>query len=611
MTASSRALGHLRFNPRDSLEKRLGDPDKDPDPQIDWCRGYASQDWLKLKKRAMEQGSVPKLRSLVKCVQRGTEQVQERNIYFTESGQCVDISLYRQPQPVAYWLSSSNANWVPEGGEGELSPPLIVTTKYPLDIALELAQAKSKPRVVLCVEVTEFNDEGGMLPLKSYGETSAQQHCILRTDLHEYCKHAQTHMLGASSVQSQMTASEDPWVLGCEGVILFRGSAQEGYPFLEKPVQIDCVLSAMSSQRPLVRVAKGLKEGGLNRQGQEWYAEEVHHAALLDRLQLTLSAVSLLSGICKPQGDRRTIAPLAPMKMPSLTETDHDEDEEPTTTLLPPRADRPIGTGRPILVMTVPGCYERGKHPRDAVALSLKHMRQEYASHFHAIIVSCGPDLELAKMIDFQANGDNYTAASLAPMEWDKDLLTLSVNPELQECRNSNGSTPELVGELPMMRPGNRVSMFQKRQITDEINDQKRASVAAVQRRTSMMQGALNDIKDMRKKEHWSVKNEVKKPKEKSIDRDLQLRKDLRERPKAKPGSKNNYSEDDEEGSADEVQQFHEVHDLALKVQQMLAHRANQAAAGLHDHMLSTPSSPAGAAHIVLPKPSQKTLSAH
>merc|ERR1719265_2790076 len=118
------------------------------------------------------------------------------------------------------------------------------------------------------------------------------------------------------------------------------------------------------------------------------------------------------------------------------------------------------------------------------------------------------------------------------------------------------------------MRPGNRVSMFQKRQITDDINDQKRASVAAVQRRTSMMQGALNDIKDMRKKEYWSVKNEVKKPKEKPIDptaRDLQLRKDLREK-KAEPGSKKKYSEDDEEGSADEVQQFHEVQDLALKV---------------------------------------------
>lgn len=111
---------------------------------------------------------------------------------------------------------------------------------------------------------------------------------------------------------------------------------------------------------------------------------------------------------------------------------------------LPPRADRVIGPGRPILILSIPGLYDRGRHPRDAIALSLKHMRQEYASHFHAIIVSCGPDLELAKMIELGVNGDWDTSASLAPPEWDQELLDLSVNPELRDCmKPSNLGTPD------------------------------------------------------------------------------------------------------------------------------------------------------------------------
>merc|ERR1719311_71135 len=92
--------------------------------------------------------------------------------------------------------------------------------------------------------------------MSSYGETSIQQNFFLRTDLASYVQHAQSRRDGGD-VRSHLTAAEDPWVLGCEGVTIFREGPEKGYAFREIPAIIDVIVSAMTNQRPLVRIEDG------------------------------------------------------------------------------------------------------------------------------------------------------------------------------------------------------------------------------------------------------------------------------------------------------------------------------------------------------------------
>eukprot|EP00746_Dinoflagellata_sp_MGD_P030308 gnl/MRDRNA2_/MRDRNA2_171873_c0_seq1.p1 gnl/MRDRNA2_/MRDRNA2_171873_c0~~gnl/MRDRNA2_/MRDRNA2_171873_c0_seq1.p1 ORF type:complete len:820 (-),score=159.20 gnl/MRDRNA2_/MRDRNA2_171873_c0_seq1:84-2543(-) len=475
----------LRFHPQeDTLDNRMQNLLKDPDPRLDWRKCFEPKTWLKLKRRAMEEGTLDKLKALVLVILRGTEQAIERNRYFllpnvSEDGDWapnrpnVDLGLYRNPQPVQHWLSSQNAFVSMEPDPpGLMAPPMIVTTASPLDVAVQLSDLKSKPRLVMAFDATYFNKEGGLWPMSSYGETSIQQHFFLRTDLASYMEHAQSRHEG--DMKSNLTAAEDPWVLGCEGVTIFREGPEKGYAFRETPAIIDVIVSAMVSQRPLVRIENGRvqetvaenfilqsftkhhherhlpeqDDEDLGRK-KEWYAEEFQHVALLDRLRVTVSAASVLSEMRRPYGETRRRGSARKARdsvRNSLESYEIDAPEGPDANghLLPPRADRPSGKGLPILIMSVPGCYDRGKHPRDAVALSLRILRQEYGSLFHSIVLCCGPDKQLAETMEKGINGgDSLDASELVPSQWPNELLQFSVNDYIRDLCEEDFETRE------------------------------------------------------------------------------------------------------------------------------------------------------------------------
>lgn len=182
----------------------------------------------------------------------------------------------------------------------------------------------------------------------------------------------------------------------------------------------------------------------------EWYADEVEHTALLERLNL-IGAVAL---------QEAGIDGAAVSQTEGLVE-DNAGNEGPT------------------LVIGMPGCGERHtRHPHDAVANSLKHWRRRFGRHFHSVFVCCGgDDPRLARRLDMIVNRQVYRmavshacASKIAPWHWNADEINLCVEPARLEqagrqCMKNNVSAEVakvvegVVSGMPTTRKNARVSI--------------------------------------------------------------------------------------------------------------------------------------------------------
>jgi len=322
------------------------------------------------------------------------------------------------------WLGYMNAGMLPDADVTPearwIAPPLLVCDASPLDIVSKLRCLRGQHRpIVLVVELIEF-DKFGSANFSS--PSAASPRCVqVRTNFTPFAKAAGSQLRSSqATMKDHLCAKHDPYVFFCPGVTVLRGARQEGYPFLVEPHQAHVIGFAMASSRPSVQIVSGGS-------GQmEWYADEVEHTALLERLNL-IGAVALQeAGI-----DGATVSQTEGMVEDSA------------------------GNEGPTLVLGMPGCGERHSthHPHDAVANSLKHWRRRFGRHFRSVFVCCGgDDPGLARRLDMIVNRQVYRmavshecASKIAPWHWNADEINLCVEPARLEqagrqCMKNNVS---------------------------------------------------------------------------------------------------------------------------------------------------------------------------
>merc|ERR1719482_908273 len=156
----------------------------------------------------------------------------------------------------------------------------------------------------------------------------APQDLLLRTDFVRYCEAAEMQMQGpdnsTSGIKNILKQSQDPFIIHCPEVTVFRGSHEDGYPFYEEPVKIHVIAYALHSSKPEVQVVVRKKHGTT-----EWYASQAEHRSLIERLDL-------------------------------IARVGHKEEVIGSISRLP------------ILISCVPGCMGLAAQPLDALGSSLK-----------------------------------------------------------------------------------------------------------------------------------------------------------------------------------------------------------------------------------------------
>jgi hypothetical protein len=171
------------------------------------------------------------------------------------------------------WLGRRNVA-VPRidaGTFGNVEPPVIVCDQCPLDVVSRLGfleEHKRRP-VVLVVDATDFEPDGS-LNLGAERRTSGIQHdLVVRTDFQRFADFAKKSHLravksGKVSIRDHLCAEKDPYVFTCPNTTMFRGGRDDGFPFMDTPMQFTCVVTAMTKLRPAVTMATNEISGEKN-----------------------------------------------------------------------------------------------------------------------------------------------------------------------------------------------------------------------------------------------------------------------------------------------------------------------------------------------------------
>jgi hypothetical protein len=291
--------------------------------------------------------------------------------------------------------------------EDSVVPPLLVCDADPLDIAMELRRIHGdKQQIIIVAELNEF-DSAGDIDLKNPACMSpASLH--LRTNFQSFLREAKTSLRdgAATDLHSHLSAIRDPYVFYCNDVCVFRGSRDDGYPFLPEPMYVDVIATAASCMRPSLNIRRSQKTD----KHVEWFAHEEDHYALLDRLHL-LGLVGLSQ---------------------AYSNFSHGGGEE-----------------QPILVLGTLWCGggRSGRLPRHACAEALRGWSEVFCRLFRSVFVCCGGEEarshdKLAQLLDRVANLSTYAAAfrwqwhMIPPVmkwHWNAEEIKLAKNPEKLE----------------------------------------------------------------------------------------------------------------------------------------------------------------------------------
>lgn len=367
------------------------------------CRCWDEDLFRDFRDEAISAGFHRTMESFRGLVLRSTNEVIARSSYIQNDGQTVHID--ESNFPMVRWFGERNALTPAAdalfGADGSI-PPVLCAASAPLDLAMEVANlpiARGR-RIVVSFEATDFAADGSLIA--SVTKPTVQQTFFQRTDFTKYAAVA-ARQLGVPGKDSRcntkqhLAAAQDPYIFIAPGVTAFRGNENLGFPFLHQPVKLDVITSATWTDQPDAK-------GG-------YYRRELDQAALLQRLNLI-----------------------------GLTAADHQRDEaedlknwvkwNPELGDLPKPAEI-----HPMLIISVPGCIQGGRHPRKAVANSLKHFRLSHARYFSTILVACGNDRDLALEMDQIVNADVYQdydkEKRIGKWHWDAGLLTFGANGQL------------------------------------------------------------------------------------------------------------------------------------------------------------------------------------
>lgn len=243
------------------------------------------QEWKDLLQQSLEthhshhSHGLEDIRALMSAIHKSTQQAIAQGFYVTDTATRVNMKC--RPMQIAQWFGESNVELVDvpkEGEEGSSIPPLIVADCEPLEVVRRLRQNSGSSRQInVLTEITAFDRHTGDIS-KQCTALSAQQSSLLQTDFGTFLGTASRQMhCGQSSIEQHLRASHDPYVCLCPEVTLFRGTREDGYPFLDDPFTMNVIISSLTEERPHVIVSGD---------GSEWYTDEKDQTALLERLNL-------------------------------------------------------------------------------------------------------------------------------------------------------------------------------------------------------------------------------------------------------------------------------------------------------------------------------------
>lgn len=347
---------------------------------------WSGLDWLEIRQEVFTEKHRELIPAVTSCLLNSTDNAMKTDRYVTDMDVPVDMKHLRQAFPGVKWVGAANATPMDmcNLAAGCLAPPIICVDQLPLAVGEMISNrdASRGRQIVVSLEATDFDEKGN---LRKCTRKENQLAAFVCTDLASFAEQAASQLkVGESTLQNHLAAEHDAYVFRCLDAVLFRGSAEEGYPFLEKPVSIDMIISAPCCERPRVKVQVDRSQ---------WYVEERHHVALLERLNLIGFAAYEQVG----QGTEEHA-----QKPKPLAGFDDDEEEE-----VKPQSQSDMPS--PVLVLSAFGCLDGGKHPFDALGIALKHWRQRYSGHFHSVFLACG-DARLANRLDRIVNSDIYAA---------------------------------------------------------------------------------------------------------------------------------------------------------------------------------------------------------
>eukprot|EP00928_Gymnodinium_smaydae_P010340 TRINITY_DN1388_c0_g1_i3.p1 TRINITY_DN1388_c0_g1~~TRINITY_DN1388_c0_g1_i3.p1 ORF type:complete len:1199 (-),score=159.82 TRINITY_DN1388_c0_g1_i3:285-3881(-) len=378
---------------------------------------WDAADWLRAREQLIQDGRAKDLCNLVRMARASTEEALKKKYYTVNvmsKKSTVDLSKWLVPAEGVRWLGQRNIT-VPRmpavtPGKSCVEPPMIAADMSALDIVARINTTShiGKRDIYTVVEVRQFDADGTFTDMRN--ATPSLQNLLIRTDLSRFLHAAQVEVrAGRSTVKDHMCATTDPYMFLCPKVTVFRGLREDGYPFYQKPMYISVLVCAMSCIRPGLTTSTNVTTS----EQTLWYRADDDQTALLERLSLIGCAA--LQKSFKPDA-------------------------------------------RPVLILEPLGCTDRGLHPRDAVASSLKHWRQRFGRLFHTVFLACGNDKDLAYMMDIAINARVYASlitkdvSDFADWHWDRSLISMHVGYKdigsiadmyLDLARQRRGSGPE------------------------------------------------------------------------------------------------------------------------------------------------------------------------
>ncbi|CAK9050313.1 unnamed protein product [Durusdinium trenchii] len=417
-------------------------------------RGVRPGDWnseafAHYKKKLTKEGRWLALPGLVDMVRRTSDEALKAGGYCLPKNKTAQVRLPQKPS--VQWVSMESCT-EPDPCQGVVPPPLVVSHKTPLEAAGVLGKHFEGHPLIVTFEATEF-DTGAESEMKKgqilEGEARGlAQHEMFNCTNLVFSSRAATLLCAKArqSPQERLNAWHDPGVIVADNVVLFRGPAEDGYPFLSQEEQLNL--------RVLV-AGRALKRPWLHK--GEQFLNQDDFLAFSHRLNLmTYKALELQ----EPDGP----APILVLAACGLADAEH-------------------------------------RQPRGGIGQALKTWRTMWSGFFEAVVVACG-DSETAAIIDRAVNTDVYmkvlqnqpVAPSASQWHWKPAVMQLSYNPvfsciarKMENIREAPVSSSSTLRADQPRKSGRRASGAGIMFLQEAMSEQQRPAGAILQHAPSRL----------------------------------------------------------------------------------------------------------------------------
>jgi len=357
---------------------------------------------MSARAETLEEGDAAGIAHLYRVALAATATALERGFYSLPGGlgadphpsalttkgstHCVALADTHNRWPVPHWFGRDNVELMPPELGNDVPPPLLVTTKSPLDVAGVLRQHGLSGSLFVVADICNFDSEGRPDLRHPFGTHPAD--VAVRSDFSRFVESGHRGLrVGDIDFKRHLVASQDPYLFVSPEVCVFRGSRDEGFPFLEKPYSVHVLGASLSASRPALQEMLG-------RSGHtSWYASTADHTALVERLNLIALVALRVSG---------------------QDGTNTSSQELPT------------------LILPALGFGKTQYHPREAFASTLKQWRRRFSPFFRSIYL-CSDSPDLAAQLDDVVNRNIHRisesetlAARMVPWHWTEHELEMA-----------------------------------------------------------------------------------------------------------------------------------------------------------------------------------------